>query len=505
MLDIIVEKLLIYAQNRLGLKAEDVFFMRNILLFNLHLKKPYKGPINVSEVKAMKTPEPLLNELRAALKESKIIEEWRIEGFVTEVMGLLTPIPSVVIEKYRTLYRKNKVAATNYLYDLSVANNYIQLNKVQQNISWNAKMDDGNDLVITINLSKPEKDNKQIAKLLEEKQNDDEKYPSCALCIENVGFGGSFEIPPRQNLRVIPLRLDDENWFLQYSPYVYYDKHCIVIFEEHKPMMISPRVFSKLFAFVDQYPHFFIGSNSDLPIVGGSILNHEHFQGGAAEFPLFRAKRRSNFKPLVRKGVQISIADWYNSVVVLKGKDKRRIVEIASKITEKWINYNNEALDIVAMTGDVRHSTVTPIVRKEGPNYTMFLILRNNRTSEQYPDGIFHAHPEYHNIKKEGIGLIEAMGMFILPARLKRQFTLVEDIYDGKLEKETALKENPDLAVHAPLFTYLDNDKTDLKVHDKITNYVNDVCRNILINTAVFKNDNDGQDAFQKFLKTIKY
>ncbi|MGI6644186.1 MAG: galactose-1-phosphate uridylyltransferase [Bacilli bacterium] len=506
MLDVIVEKLLIYAKNRLGLSDDDLFYLRNILLFNFHLKAPYKGPINVSEIKAMKTPDVLLDELRLALKESKIIEEWRIEGLVTEVMGFLTPAPSLVTEQFKKLYKKDKKSATDYLYDLSVANNYIQSQKIAENISWTSEMDDGHKLEITINLSKPEKDNKDIIK--EAEKEDEDEYPSCPLCRENVGYGGSYKIPPRQNLRIIPLRLENENWFLQYSPYVYYDKHCIVIFEEHKPMAITPRVFGKLFAFVDQFPHFFIGSNSDLPIVGGSILSHEHFQGGQSDFPLFNAPKRTLVKSRHDKRVTISIADWYNTVIVLKSKtrDKDKLIDVASKICETWINYSNPELDIIAFTGDTRHNTVTPIVTKDKNGYTMYLILRNNRTSEEHPDGIFHAHKEYHGIKKEGIGLIEAMGMFILPARLKRQFAIVEDVYDGKLTKEEALSKHPDLSVHEPLFVYLDERKDDeLATEEKIKQYVAETCRNILINTAVFKNDPKSQDELLKMLKSIKY
>lgn len=508
MLDIIVEKLIIYAQNRLDLADEDVFYLRNILLFNLRLERPYKGPLNVSEIKAMKTPDSLLNELREQLKDKPFIENRRIEGFVTEIMGLLTPIPSAVTEKFKKLYKKNKVAATDYLYDLSIANNYIQKTKIEQNVQWRADFEDGNYLDITINLAKPEKDNKEIAQSLIKKDEVDE-YPSCPLCIENVGYGGSYKIPPRENLRVIPLKLDGENWFVQYSPYVYYDKHCIVIFEEHVPMTITPRTYSKLLAFVDQFPHFFVGSNSDLPIVGGSILSHEHFQGGAATFPLFEAKRRNLVKSRHDKRVELSIVDWYNTVVMLKSRDKKRMIETASKITEEWINYSNPELDIEAYTGDIRHNTVTPIVRKQGSMYTMYLILRNNSTNEQYPDGIFHAHPEYHNIKKEGIGLIEAMGMFILPARLKRQFTLIEDAFSNKKELKTLIKENEDLNVHEQLIKHLEEVKKSsvekVNYHEEITKYVNEVCRNILLNTAVFKNDKDGQQALNAMLKNIKY
>lgn len=506
MLAMLIEKLIHYAQMHLSLNEQEVLYTRNLLLFKLNVPTPYKGPINISEIKAMKTPDVLLDQVRSEVKRLNLIEEWRIEGLVTDVMGLLTPTPSLVTDKFKKLYKKSPVSATDYLLDLGVASNYIQKSKIDQNIKWDAHFDDKR-LELTINLAKPEKDNKAIAEEMKNPSAAGEEYPNCPLCKENVGFGGSFKIPPRQNLRVIPLKLDGENWFLQFSPYMYYDRHCIVVFDEHLPMKISPRTFSKLLSFTDQFPHFFIGSNSDLPIVGGSILNHEHFQGGATVMPMFEAGTKRHLKGRYDKRVNVSILDWFTSVILIKTANKKLALEFASKITEKWLTYENQALDIIASSGDERHNTVTPIVRKVKGIYYFYLILRNNRTNEQFPDGIFHAHPEYHNIKKEGIGLIEQMGIFILPARLKRQLGLVEQALVNGVDIETLLAEHEDLKVHRRLIEDLRDLKSSkpLQYDKEIRNYVSDVCRNVLLNTAVFKLDEAGQTAFYDFLKSVKF
>lgn len=506
MLSILVEKLIHYAQMHLSLDEQDVLYTRNLILYKLKIDRPYKGIINISEIRAMKTPDELLQEMKVEIMKRDLIEEWRIEGLLTDVMGLLTSSPKIVTDKFKVIYKKNKKAATDYLYDLGVASNYIQKSKIDQNIKWESTFDDKR-LEITINLAKPEKDNRQIAESLKNPSSQEDEYPSCPICKENVGFGGNFKIPPRQNLRVIPLKLDSENWFIQYSPYMYYDRHCIVVFDEHLPMKISPRTFNNLLTFSDQFPHFFIGSNSDLPIVGGSILSHEHFQGGAPVMPMFETGVRKHLKARYDKRVEIGIADWFTSVILIKSLNKKLVLEYASKITEKWFDYNNEKLNIIAHTDDERHNTVTPIVRKVKGIYYFYLILRNNRTDENYPDGIFHAHPQYHNIKKEGIGLIEQMGIFILPARLKRQLGLIEKALETGASVDVLLEEHPDLVIHSQLIEDLSDLKSEKRIqYDKeVRNYVSGVCRDVLLNTSVFKDNDEGQDAFYEFLKSIKF
>lgn len=501
MLEILVEKILIYGETKLALSPEDINYYRNVLLFKFGLKKPYKGVINVSEINSFTNPSPLICELEKALKKESLphLSIQDPEAIITDILGMMTPIPSVVNNQFRERVQKNPDLAIKYLHDLSIANNYIQQAKVAQNIRWHAPMGK-NYYEMTINLAKPEKDNKDVAKVLQEKPED--KYPSCLLCVENVGFGGNEYTPPRQNLRAVPLMLDKEEWFLQYSPFVYYKDHLIVISKDHKPMTITPRIFAKLVAFVDQFPHLFIGSNSDIPIVGGSILNHEHFQGGALVMPIFEAKDRVVIKHKHDRKIKISILDWQSNVIKLESTSKTLLLEMAGKISEKWLNYENIDLGIIPFTGDTRHAAVTPIVMKNKRKYVMYIVLRNNRTNNTYPTGIFHAHPEYHHIKKEGIGLIEQMGTFILPARLKTEFALIEELYYKGIKQEEMVHGYPTISKHHDFIAKLFKDDvkhTDYEAYSRA--YMTEVCHHVLDNTACFKNDLEGQTAFEKFLK----
>ncbi|MGI6714482.1 MAG: galactose-1-phosphate uridylyltransferase [Bacilli bacterium] len=504
MLNATIEKLLVYASARLDLNPKDLEYKRNELLALLGATHPYLGPINVSEIKNLKVPDNLVKELEVGIKAAKLCPDDQVEQLITDVMGKLTPLPSQVHAKFNEIYRKNRRKATDYLYHLSIYNNYIQKTKIDENIHWMAPFPDGKDLEITINLAKPEKDNKQIAQALKEKEELADKYPQCVLCKENVGFAGNHFQAPRQNLRVIPLKLDDENWFVQYSPFVYYDRHCIVIDEIHEPMAISRRNISKLLAFTDQFPHFFVGSNSDLPIVGGSILNHVHFQGGAHVLPMMKAKPAFNIRSRRFHFVNFAYLDWYNSTLLLKSNYKNRILEAADYILKTWREYSDESVDILAQTAQGQHNTLTVIARKLGSTYHLYLIFRNNRCSKKYPEGIFHAHPEHHAIKKEGIGLIEAMGLFILPARLKRQLGMIEEIFSTGADVDQALKAHPDLKPFAPLLNKLKEAPADSNYRELIKTHVNETCRDILVNTAVFKDDEQGIAARDRFLKELK-
>lgn len=501
MLSNTIEKLLVYATFHLGLKEEDVIYTRNILLTKLHQQAPYHGEINVSAIKGLRIPDVLVDELRQGLIEENVCEAEEVERLIVDVFGVLTPLPSVINHVFTNIKKDSAIKATNYLYDLQVANNYIQKTLVDQNIQWKAKFKQ-NDLDITINLSKPEKDNKQIAKLKTQPALT-EKYPNCVLCEENVGYAGRSDHPARGNLRTINLNLAGEHWFFQYSPYVYYDKHCIVIDGQHTDMVIDQRTLSKLFAFVDIFPHFFIGSNSDLPIVGGSILNHEHFQGGAHIMPLMKEKAAF---PLKINDFRIngSYLDWYNSAILLKSYSKKALLDAAVKIVNHWKDYSDKKRDIIAHTNGQNHNTVTPIVRKKGSIYHMYIILRNNRCDETHPDGIFHAHREFHHIKKEGIGLIEAMGLFILPARLVRQMAAIKAIHAGELDQEEALKLHPDLADWHHVIDEVVALDPEADVENFLKGHINNVCRSILENTGVFKNGPDGHEGFKAFMKGVK-
>ena len=493
MIEKTIKELIAYARLHLDLDEEDAVYYQNILLKELGCVAPYEGEIDLPAIEAEIVPD---RYVEAMVKH--YVEQGKDEGEaarqVTHLMGLLTPNPSAVKRKFYALEEIDPFLATDYLYHLSIANDYIAKTKVDRNIVYGADFVDGPSLEISINLSKPEKNNADIAKLVGAVST---SYPKCLLCYENEGFAGNIKHPARGNIRVIPLQLDDETWYLQYSPYVYYDHHCIVFAKDHSPMKICRKNMSKLFAFVERFPHFFVGSNSDLPIVGGSILDHEHFQGGAHPMPLFASPIRREI-PIKASGVRLYVLDFYNTVLRLDGKDKNAVLDVADKIFQKWDNYDDKEHDILSHTGATRHNTITPIVRKVGDEYQLFIILRNNGTNDQYPTGIFHAHPEYAHIKQEGIGLIEASGLFILPARLKRQSALVEELLKSGTAKEEYLKEHPDLAGFDDMFAVMKEKRISAR------EYIANVCQNILRNVAVYKNDESGQQGLDRFLKECK-
>ena len=376
-----------------------------------------------------------------------------------EIMDNLTPRPSELNEKFFEKYEKSPKEATDFFYELSKNNNYIMTERVKKNIVWKAKTKYG-ELDITINLSKPEKDPKEIAKAKLAKQTG---YPKCLLCAENVGVRGNANHPPRTNHRIIPLNLAGERWYLQYSPYVYYNEHCIALSSKHTPMKIEKATFDRLLDFVEQFPHYFIGSNSDLPIVGGSILTHNHFQGGNYEFAMAKQPIKYKFTFKGYEDIEAGIVDWALSTIRLIGSDKARLSELGEKILNKWRGYSDEENEILSYT-DQLHNTVTPIARQRNGKFELDIILRNNRTNEKYPFGIFHAHEEYHYIKKEGIGLIEAMGLAVLPPRLITQF--------GEL-------------------------------NDKVKQEIADVFTKILENCGVFKDTECGLNGFVKFMNSV--
>lgn len=376
-----------------------------------------------------------------------------------DIMDVLTPKPSTVINTFNSLYGDDPKKATQYFYDLSRNDNYIMTNRVKKNIIWKTNTRYG-DIDITINLSKPEKDPKAIAAAKNMKQSG---YPKCQLCCENVGFEGHANHPARANHRIIPVMLDGKRWYLQYSPYVYYNEHCILLNKEHTPMKITKQTFKNLLSFVEQYPHYFVGSNADLPIVGGSILTHDHFQGGNYEFAMAKCKEKYTTTVKGFEDVQVGIVDWALSTIRLKGTDIDRLCDLGDKILTKWRKYDDPENDILSYT-DQPHNTITPIARKRDGLYELDLILRNNRTTEEHPLGIFHPHAEYHHIKKENIGLIEAMGLAVLPPRLTTELGTLDD------EKKE---------------------------------YVGQIFAKILENCGVFKDDEKGNAGFKKFIEEL--
>lgn len=496
-----IHKLICYAKEKLGLHGFDVIYVQNQLLDLFQLSSLEEEEINEEEIRSLEVPDILLDELRTYLKENTEYSDKEIERLLVKVMGIITPMPNDVIEKFTALEKEDPQKALDYLYHLEIYNNYIQKTAVDKNLYWRKDFED-NYLEITVNLSKPEKKNSDIAKLIGKQ---DVSYPKCLLCLENLGYAGRDNHPARQNIRMIPLSLHGEDWFLQYSPYVYYYEHCIVICGHHEPMQMGKRIFTNLLSFVDRFPCFFIGSNAQLPIVGGSILNHEHFQGGSHLMPMMYSKPILQLEVKEHPSCQVEFLSWYASTLRITSKNKEELLDCATKIYENWSQYEDKEVDILPYTGEQKHNTVTPVARKIGDTYVLYLILRNNRTNEQYPDGIFHAHPEYHNIKSEGIGLIEAMGMFILPARLERQTKeLAELLVHKDLDMETYFASHEDLRIHKEFILRLKEEKKEnLSLEDaiqRIRDEISSVCKNILGNVAVFKEDEKGREHLSIFL-----
>lgn len=505
MISCTVEKLLKYAKYHLNMNELDEIYIRNVLLHKLKVNAPYAGEIDEKSIKELKVPDTLLDELRAYLKETHLVEEDKIELFLTEIMGDLTPLPSEVVRKFNSF--ENKQDAFDYLYDLQIKNNYIQKTAVDKNLLWEADFGDKY-LEISINLSKPEKKNSDIAKLVSKSNVQETKYPQCLLCKENLGYEGRSNHPARQNIRFIPTLLDGKKWYVQYSPYVYYYQHCIAVDDEHKNMTMGREKYKKLLDFVDNFPCFFIGSNSELPIVGGSILNHEHFQGGKHLLPITKASDKMVFETKKYGKCHLSYLNFFNSTLKIESNDKEQMLDLMTEIYETWRTYDDPSVDIISHDENGQHNTTTPIVRKDGGKYIAFLILRNNRTSEEHPDGIFHAHKEYHNIKSEGIGLIEAAGLYILPARLKRQLSEIEKMLCEESDIEAFIKENLDYEIHRPFINgliekYGRANKLET-AHEYVIKAVNEVCANILGNVAVFKHDKIGDEHLMKFVNKIK-
>ena len=504
----LVEKLITYAKAFLYLAETDEIYTRNCLLASLRLTAPMTDVPNLDFIKEMSVPDVLFDELKDYACENGIAgDDTQATLFASSIFGMLTQKPSEINTTFNYLKEKmGAQAACDYLYNLSVMNNYIQKTAISRNMLWEYR-DGDNVLEITINLSKPEKDNKDIMKLVKS-HDDKEKYPKCPLCPENEGYLGSYTHPPRSNLRTVSLTLGGEEWSMQYSPYAYFNEHCIVFNKRHTPMQMTRQTITKLFDFIDIMPNYFIGSNSDLPIVGGSILNHEHYQGGRHEMPMHKAKPRYVLTCEKFPDVEISILNWYNSAIRLTGYNKNTICELGGDIVEAWKAYSDESVGIINSVEE-RHNTCTPIVRYLSDNkFCLEIILRNNSTTALYPDGVFHAHPEYHNIKKEGIGLIEAMGLYILPGRLKKQCEQIADILlgDAPFYPDKMTKDDP-LFVHKEMIIELKNQYSAVddreKAQEIIRKRINETCVHILENTAVFKKDETGTLAFRRFLNTL--
>jgi UDPglucose--hexose-1-phosphate uridylyltransferase len=499
-----IEELTAYANDNLYLKQEDNIYIRNRLIDILHIKEPAAPTTKYGRLQ-----EDILNPILDYSVQNGLCENTEISRVLheTNIMGIVSPLPSFITEKFdQTALKDGTAKATDFLNDYSIKSNYIRMTDIDKNIQWETTGKFGK-ITVTINRSKPEKDPKDIEKA---KNTPKGAYPKCALCKDNVGFAGNVNQSPRQTLRTIPIILNGECWQLQFSPYVYYEKHCIALSDEHRPMKVDKSGFVRMFDFTDLFPHFFIGSNAALPIVGGSILAHDHFQGGDKVLPMFGAKTRITFENDKYKNVSLSIVDWYNSVLRLESQSRDSLIAYAAYILDAWQAYDDKSVGIISHTGDTPHNAVTPIARLENDGtYILDMILRNNRTDEDYPFGIFHPPVELHNIKKEGIGIIEVMGLFILPGRLYEESHEIVKYLTGEKELivEEIFREDHYLYKHAQTLLTLANeyglDVDRQAAENAVTDYINAACGRILECTAVFKNTEDGQAAFEKFIKTV--
>ncbi len=417
--------------------------------------------------------------------------------FDTRIMGLVTPRPSCVAKKFKAIYESDPKAATDYFYDLAISSNYIRADRIARDLKWQVESEYG-DIEISVNLSKPEKDPKAIAAAKLLPQTD---YPKCALCRENVGFAGTVTKPARQTLRQIPFTMGGEGWYLQYSPYVYYNEHCIALSEKHTPMKIERSTFAKLLGFVTEFPHYFIGSNADLKIVGGSILSHDHMQGGRHTFPMERANIDTKIDFPRYKNVKAGIVKWPMSVIRLRSRDTGALIDLADEILTAWRSYTDEAATIYAETDGEPHNTITPIARRRGEEYELDLVLRNNLTTDEHPLGLYHPHTERHNIKKENIGLIEVMGLAVLPARLKSEMAemkraILADMDFSGIEP---------IAKHKAWFDTFKNKYTftEENVEDILKAEVGNTFVDVLRDAGVYKDTPQGREAFLRFINSI--
>lgn len=500
MINTAIAQLVNYAISCSLIEEDDRLYITNQLIDALGLKE-YTKPENVPEAEL----EDILKVILDYAVSQGIIEDSIVykDLFDTKIMGILTPRPSYVRKTFSELYKESPEKATSWYYKLSCDTDYIRRYRIKKDMKWTLDTDYGV-IDITVNLSKPEKDPKAIAAAATASKAVKEKpaYPKCQLCKENEGYAGRVDHPARQNHRVLPVTVDGKPWVMQFSPYVYYNEHCIVFDSEHSPMSINPGTFRKLLSFVERFPHYFVGSNADLPIVGGSILTHDHFQGGNYTFAMAKAPVETEFTFEGFSDIKAGIVKWPMSVIRLSGKDTGRICALADKILAAWRSYTDEDAYIYAFSGDIPHNTITPIARKNGENFELDLVLRNNITTEEHPAGLYHPHKEIHHIKRENIGLIEVMGLAVLPARLKTELAAVAE---GLIKGEDLYK-NELTAPHAE-WAYDIAKKYELtaeNVDDIIKLETGKAFATGLEHAGVYSRNEEGKKAFLRFMNSVK-
>lgn len=492
-----IQRLISYALKNELIAQEDIYVIRNQLMEVFQLTDWQESNAECSDDTVDEILAPLIEY---ACKNGIISDTTNSRDlFDTKLMGILTPMPREVTAEFHRNYEKSPEAATDWCFDSCQKLNYVRKGRIEKDLKWTYESEYGT-LDITINRSKPEKDPRDIAAAKVQKL---AAYPKCQLCPENAGFAGTLTHPARQNLRPLPITVNGEKWQFQYSPYGYFNEHCIFFNEKHVPMIIDSAVFDKLFDIVDFLPHYIVGSNADLPIVGGSILSHEHFQGGHYTFAMAKAPIETEFVLEKFPKVKAGIVKWAMSVIRVASEDRNQLSECCSYILEKWRSYTDESAYIFAETDGVPHNTITPIVRKNGSNYECDLVLRNNITTDERPLGVFHPNPSLHHIKKENIGLIEVMGLAVLPSRLAEELKAVED----ELLAGNYLNDNPLTANHAEwakgiALRYPEITKENIS--DIVRGEVGRVFEQVLLDAGVFKRNESGREAFDRFCTLLQ-
>lgn len=465
----------------------DKYYLYNHVLHLVGKCEKECQEASIIDVKDALVEQAVLNQKIDDLSSSK-------DSLGCELMDLITPIPSVLNQRFNEMYAQDKKRAIADFYELSKANDYVKTKAIAKNIYFKTPTDYGN-LEITINLSKPEKDPKQIALA---KKLAPSGYPLCQLCMENEGYYGRVDHPARTNHRIVRFNLGEEVWGFQYSPYAYFNEHCIFLDGKHEPMVISKETFSNLLEIVEKFPGYFAGSNADLPIVGGSILTHEHYQGGRHVFAMEEAPVEKSFRFAGFENVSAGIVKWPMSVIRLNGSDKAELVALSAKILDSWRKYSDEKVNVKAFDGDVLHHTITPIARMKNGNYELDLVLRDNQTSEEYPDGIFHPHKDVQHIKKENIGLIEVMGLAILPPRLKDELAEV-----GKHILGTSNEMKEYHRVWADEIKQNHPEATAENIAEIVNQETGRVFARVLEDAGVYKRNEQGQEAFMRFVENV--
>ncbi|EGT4138023.1 UDP-glucose--hexose-1-phosphate uridylyltransferase [Clostridium perfringens] len=493
-LNALIDRLIEISINNNLIEDMDTVYTRNRLL-SLFNENSY----TLCEVKLTLSFHETLNELINIAIEKKIIEDalYSKDIFSSDIMNIFLPTPSLINKEFYKRYAISPKESTDYFYSLSKSSNYIRTDRIAKNINFKAPSKYGT-MDITINLSKPEKDPKEIALARNSVKSN---YPKCLLCIENEGYEGTVTHPDRANHRMIRLNLNDRTWMLQYSPYLYYNEHCIILSEDHVPMKIDISTFKNLLSFVDKFPHYFAGSNADLPIVGGSILSHEHYQGGNHRFPMNDAEKLFDFSIDGFEDVECEAIKWPISTIRLRGENIDSLVLASDLILKKWRDYSDETLDILAYSNSEMHNTITPMVRKENGKFVVDLSLRNNRTSKEHPLGIFHPHEEVHHIKKENIGLIEVMGLAVLPGRLLKELEKIKEYLMDEISLDNIEEYHRPWALELKKkFDYL---KSSTDLNDFVNKELSNKFVSVLEHCGVFKLNEEGLEGFKRFTNSL--